>query len=75
MQPIWKDSVYFEGGADSGKIEVSSMQYVNVADVEDSGDYIRRLLDNMLDVQEAVNKDVFAAENDASGAEGDVRTS
>jgi hypothetical protein len=73
MQPFWKDDIHFEGGGEFGAIEVSSMPFVHVPDVEDKGVYMRKLLNDMLDVQASINAGIFAAENNASSQEGEVR--
>lgn len=76
LQPEWTDDIYIPGdnlvpGGDNsshGFIEVSSFPFVLVANVDDSGDYNRKLLQSMLSVQTSANE-LFAA----SGMPGDVR--
>jgi hypothetical protein len=72
MQPFWRDDIHFEGGAEFGTIEVSSMPFVHVPDVEDTGEYIRNLVTNVIDVQDELNNRLFAAENKANNEDGQV---
>lgn len=64
--------MYFERGAESGVIEVSSFGYTHVPDVDNAGSYIRSLLNNMLDVQASINDNIFGAENAVNTADGEV---
>lgn len=66
VQPNWNDDIYRVGGNDQGPIEVSSFGYVHAANVDDDGGYERKLISEMHDLGEDVNKDVFAAENAAT---------
>jgi hypothetical protein len=72
MQPFRKDDIHFEGDAQFGTIEVSSMPFVHVPDVEDEGEYMRKLLNNVLEVQDSINAGIFAAENNANTENGEV---
>lgn len=71
LQPNWIDNVY-RGEQDQASIEVSSFGYVHVGDVDNDGGYERKLISNMHDIGDDINRDVFAAENAATG-EGNVR--
>lgn len=71
MQPIWKDEVYRQGGAFTGRIEVSSFQFILSPNSKKSGTFNRKILTEVLEVQRSAN-DIFAAQNAASGESGDV---
>jgi hypothetical protein len=77
LQPNWKDAMYFSGQNEQvadgsngivqpGEVEVSGFLYVHVADAHDDGAYQRKLITNMHDLGEDLNKDIFAQENASS---------